>query len=108
MDSETGFAVVFVTTGSMEEAERIATNLVEERLAACVNIVGPIRSIYRWEGAVQREAEHLLIIKSATNAFGNLEARIRELHSYDTPEVIGVPIAEGSHKYLEWMKSSTQ
>jgi periplasmic divalent cation tolerance protein len=106
MDSKTGYAVILVTTGSSAEAERIAGHLVEEGLAACVNIVGPIRSIYRWQGELQREAEHLLIIKSSAAIFAPLAARIRELHSYDIPEVIALPIDDGSAPYLQWLGSS--
>lgn len=106
MDSATGYAIVLVTVGSTDEAEQIASTLVEERLAACVNVVGPIRSIYRWEGAVQRDTEQLLIIKIRAAAFPQVEARVRELHSYDTPEVIALPIDDGSRKYLDWLQAS--
>ena len=106
MDTE--FAVILVTAGAADEAERIAGHLVEEQLAACVNIVGPIRSIYRWQGAVQRDEEHLLIIKARAASFPMLEARVRELHSYETPEVIALPVSAGSQKYLAWLGSSTR
>jgi periplasmic divalent cation tolerance protein len=107
MDTPTGFAVILVTTASAEEADRIASSLVEERLAACVNVVGPIRSIYRWQGEVQRDEEHLLVIKANAAAFPRLQKRVGELHSYDTPEVIALPIIDASRKYLDWLQAST-
>lgn len=107
MQTPTGFAVILVTTASANEAERIGSSLVEERLAACVNIVGPIRSIYRWEGKVQRDEEHLLVIKANAAAFAQLRKRVGELHSYDTPEVIALPITDGSPEYLDWLRGST-
>ena len=104
----TGCSVIFVTVGSREEGERIAEALVGEQLAACVNIVGPIRSIYRWENAIQRDDEWLLIIKAPTAQFDTLAARVRALHSYQTPEVIAVPITAGSDAYLEWLRGVTR
>ena len=99
--------IVLVTVSSREEAERIAEPLVGEQLAACVNVVGPIRSIYRWQGAVQRDDEHLLLIKTTRARYAALEARVRALHSYDVPEVIALPIEMGSADYLGWIRSVT-
>jgi periplasmic divalent cation tolerance protein len=96
--------VVLVTAGSREEAERLAEALVGERLAACVNIVGPIRSIYRWQGEVCRDDEQLLLIKTTRPCCEALERRVRELHSYDVPEVIVLPIESGSSPYLAWLR----
>ena len=107
MDPQTEFSIVLITAASEDEAERIACSLVEERLAACVNIVGPIRSVYRWEGKVQNERELLLIVKTRTEALPRLQTRITELHSYDTPEIIALPITAGSEPYLRWLESST-
>jgi len=107
MDAKTDFAVILVTAGSSDEAERIAVSLVDERLAACVNIVAPVRSIYRWQGKVQRDEEHLLIIKAKQATFAQIQERVRELHSYDTPEVIALPITAGSRKYLDWLEASS-
>lgn len=101
------FIVVLVTCGSEEEAERIARSLVNERLAACVNLLPPIRSIYRWEGKVCDEREWLLIIKTQAERFRQLEHRIRSLHSYSVPEIISLPILEGSSPYLAWVKEIT-
>ncbi len=94
---------VFVTCGSEEEALRIARSLVEERIAACVNLVSPIRSIYRWEGKICDEREWLLIIKTHRDKFKDLEEKVKSLHSYSTPEVLALPILEGSAHYLKWL-----
>jgi periplasmic divalent cation tolerance protein len=99
--------VVLSTAGSQEEAERIATALVEERLAACVNLVAPITSIYRWQGKVERAAEVLLIIKTRRSSSAGLIARLGELHSYDVPEAIVLPIATGARPYLQWLLGET-
>jgi len=98
--------VVLVTVPSREDGERIAEAVVGAALAACVNLVGPIRSIYRWQGAVSRDDEHLLLIKTTRQRYAALEARIKALHSYDVPEVIALPIEMGSAAYLEWLKKS--
>ena len=99
--------IVFVTVPSREDGERIADALVGEQLAACVNIVGPIRSIYRWQGEIARDDEHLLLIKTTRARYASLEARVKELHTYDVPEVVALPIEMGSAAYLEWIKSVT-
>jgi len=101
------FVVVLVTVPSPAEAERIASALVEERLAACVNAVGPIRSVYRWEGKLQNDEEWLLVIKSRAASFAALAARVRTLHSYDTPEVVALPVVAGSDSYLAWLAAAT-
>ncbi len=95
---------VLMTAANAEEADTLARALVEEDLAACVNVVGGIRSVYRWQGEVCSDAEVLLIAKSTRAAFARLEARVRELHSYDVPEVIALPIEEGSSAYLDWLR----
>src|SRR4249920_3548713 len=94
------FVVVLVTTGSTEEAQRIGRALVTEQLAGCVNVVGPIRSIYRWEGALEEAEERLLIIKARAADLAALEERVRALHSYDVPEVLALPVTAGSEDYL--------
>ena len=97
--------VVLVTCGSEEEASRIARALVEERLAACVNILGvPVRSIYRWKGRVERAEEHLLLVKTRRGRVKALETAVKRMHSYETPEIIALPIAEGSRRYLGWLE----
>jgi periplasmic divalent cation tolerance protein len=94
--------VVLITTGSQEEAERIASALVEELLAACVNIIPGVVSIYRWQGQVQRDAEWLLVAKSRQDVLRELVRRVQALHSYEVPEIIAVPVSGGSEAYLEW------
>ena len=100
--------VILVTCGSEEEALKIAKALVEEHLAACVNLVAPIRSIYRWEGKIWDEKEWLLIIKTQRQRFEELERRVKSLHSYSVPEIISLPIIEGSSSYLEWLTEMTK
>jgi len=100
--------VAFVTAASADEATRIAQALVEERLAACVNIVAPIVSVYRWEGRVQQDAEVLLIIKTTDARLPDLIRRVKALHSYQVPEVIALPIADGSPDYLRWLLDATR
>lgn len=100
--------VVLVTCGSVEEAQKIAHVLVEEHLAACVNLVSPIRSIYRWEGKIWDEKEELLVIKTQKKRFQELEKKIKSLHSYAVPEIIALPIIEGSSTYLVWLSEMTE
>jgi periplasmic divalent cation tolerance protein len=96
------------TCGSAEEAERIARGLVEARLAACVNIVPGLRSIYRWQGAVEDAGEWLLLIKSRRDLLEPLEAELRRLHSYEVPEMIAVAIVDGAPDYLAWMDAEVE
>lgn len=103
----TDFIVILVTTGSEAEAEQIARALVEERLAACVNVLNPIRSIYRWEGKIADEREWLLLIKTRTASLPVVQARVKALHSYQVPEVIALPILAGSEEYLRWLEQET-
>jgi len=100
--------VVLVTCGSEEEAAKIANSLVEERLAACVNMISPVRSIYRWEGKIWDEKEWMLIIKTQKRSFEELEKKVKSLHSYSVPEVIALPIVEGSASYLKWLEETTE
>jgi periplasmic divalent cation tolerance protein len=98
--------VVLVTAANLEEASRIADALVGGRLAACVNILGGIESVYRWEGKVARDSEVLMIIKTTDDHYAELEAQVRALHSYTTPEVIALRIEHGSEAYLKWLGDS--
>ncbi|MFY9559097.1 MAG: divalent-cation tolerance protein CutA [Terriglobales bacterium] len=98
--------LVLTTCSSPEEARRIAQELVERRLAACVNIVPQIESVYRWEGEVETATEWLLVIKTTANAFKQLRDAIGKLHSYDLPECIEIAIEDGSAAYLEWIAGS--
>ena len=100
--------IVLVTCGSEEEALRIANVLVEENLAACASMISPIRSIYRWEGKICDEKEWLLIIKTQGHRFAELEKKVRTLHSYSVPEIVSLPITEGSPPYLTWLVEMTR
>lgn len=104
--SEGRFGIVLTTAATDEHAARIADALVEGRLAACVNIVGPIRSVYRWKGEICRDDERLLIVKTTVARFEEVRQMIRAVHSYALPEVILLPIAEGDPGYLDWIASS--
>jgi len=88
-------------------AERIAEKLIEQRLAACVNILAPCRSVYRWKGALQREEEHPMLIKTAAARYAALEQAIRAAHPYELPEIVAVPIERGLAAYLDWVSSET-
>ena len=95
--------VVLMTAGSQEEAEKIANALVNEMLAACVNVLPGVTSVYRWEGQVQRDQEWLLIAKTTHQVLDALVRRVRALHSYDLPEVVALPVVGGNQAYLRWI-----
>ena len=99
--------IVLTTAGSPEEARKIAHALVERRLAACVNIVPQIESVYRWQGKVESAAEWLLVIKTKADLFEQVRDAIKELHSYDLPECIMLEVAGGSEEYLKWIEENT-
>jgi periplasmic divalent cation tolerance protein len=101
------FVVVLVTAGSADEAAGIGDALVEARLVACASVIGPIRSIYRWQGAVERAEEHLLLVKARAADLAAIEAQVRALHSYEVPEVLALPVHGGSAAYLAWLAEST-
>jgi periplasmic divalent cation tolerance protein len=106
MTAEAGMSdtiVVLVTAASAEQASAIARPLVEERLAACVNIVSGLRSIYRWQGSVCDDAEVLMLIKSTRERFRELRDRVLALHPYEVAEVLALPVVDGSEKYLAWL-----
>ena len=110
MDSNSGstrYGVVLVTAGSRAEAEAIATSLVQSQLAACVSLL-PIHSIYTWQGELHQEQEWQLLIKTDLAQFDTLEAKIRELHSYEVPEIIALPIVSGSQPYLQWISEQVK
>ena len=98
--------IVLSTAGSEEEAQKIARHLVEHQLAACVNVVPRVESIYRWQGKVESSQEWLLLVKTSAEYFSRVRDAIRELHSYDLPECIVIPIEDGSSEYLDWLAKS--
>jgi periplasmic divalent cation tolerance protein len=95
--------VVLSTCGSSEEAQRLAHGLVEKRLAACVNIVPGVRSVYHWKDAIEEEEEVLLVIKTSRPLLDELRSEIERLHSYEVPEVIALQVVDGSEAYLAWL-----
>lgn len=96
--------IVFSTCSSTEEANRIARGLVEERLAACVNVVNGVRSIYQWQGSVHEGEEVMLVVKSRRDLLGRLQERLANMHSYEVPEAIAIPVVDGLPAYLEWLE----
>jgi len=100
--------MVFVTCESREQAETIASSVVEERRAACVNVLPGVRSCYVWQGKLTWSEEVLLVMKTTRSGFEELRKRVVELHSYDVPEVVGVPIEVGFEKYLDWVRSGVK
>ncbi len=97
------FVQVLITVASEEEAGRVAALLVERKLAACVQVVGPIVSRYRWQGEIEEEREWQCLVKTTRAAYDAVEAAIREVHSYDEPEIVATPIVAGSRGYLAWI-----
>jgi periplasmic divalent cation tolerance protein len=98
--------IVLTTAASHDEAARLASALVEERLAACATLIPAVESIYRWEGQVESSTETLLLLKTGPDQLAALEARLRELHSYQVPEFLVLNVESGSHPYLEWLHAS--
>jgi periplasmic divalent cation tolerance protein len=99
--------VVLTTMPAASDASQLAKTLVEERLAACVNVLGDMDSFYRWEGRVEQDRERQLVMKTTAARITALAARIRELHPYDVPEFLVIPVLEGSEQYLRWLREST-
>jgi periplasmic divalent cation tolerance protein len=102
----TGKILVFTTAGSEDEAKKIARGLVEQGLAACVNLIPRVSSIYRWQGKVEEAEEYLLVAKTDVEHFARVRDAIKEMHSYEVPECIAIPIADGSSAYLNWITDS--
>jgi periplasmic divalent cation tolerance protein len=100
--------VVLTNLPDRAVAERLAASLVEQRVAACVNILAPCRSVYRWQGSVQHDEEHPLLIKTTRAAYPALEAAIRALHPYTLPEIVAVPVELGLAQYLDWVDAETR
>lgn len=106
--TEEGFIVALTTAPDGRVARRMAQRVVEERLAACVNIVGPMKSVFRWRGGVEQAEEHLLVMKTTVDCTPALGARIEELHPYETPEFLSLPAVGGVRAYLEWIVNSVE
>ena len=102
------YIVVYVTTPDIETSKKIADVLVEEKLAACVNITQKVHSVYFWEGNIEHEDEFLLIIKTREDRFQKLEEKIKSLHPYSVPEIIALPIVRGSQDYLHWIDETLE
>jgi len=100
--------IVYITSSKEEEAEKIAKALVEAKLAGCVNIINNIRSIYSWQGKIEDESEILMMVKTQKHLFKELSEKVKELHSYTVPEIIAIPIIEGSEEYLKWLNDITK
>jgi periplasmic divalent cation tolerance protein len=100
--------LVFTNLPDRASAERLADLLLEQRLAACVNILAPCRSVYRWKGAVQHDDEHPLLIKTSAERYAALEQALRQGHPYELPEIIAVPIEQGLPAYLDWVAAETK
>lgn len=107
MQSSSEFRIVLVTCASGAEGRKIAKAVVSKKLAACVNILpGPVESVYRWKGTIEKSRERLLLIKTSANRLKELEEEVLRLHSYETPEFLVVSVAGGSQRYLAWLKDS--
>ncbi|MCP4254403.1 MAG: divalent-cation tolerance protein CutA [Candidatus Scalindua sp.] len=100
--------IIYITAGSASEAKKIGHTLVEEKLVACSNIISPIRSIYSWQGKICDDKEALMILKTRKKLFKQIIKRVEEIHSYDVPEIIAMPIIDGSSKYLSWINEETK
>ncbi len=99
------YIIMLVTTASKQEAEKIAQHLLEAKLIACANIVGPVCSLFRWVGKVERAEEHLVLMKTREDLFEKVAEAVRALHSYDVPEILALPIVDGSKGYVDWLES---
>lgn len=98
--------IVLVTTANKTEAEEIVKALLNEKLIACANIIGPAYSLFWWQGKIEKAQEHIILMKTRKNLFSKLSEKIKSLHSYELPEIIAIPIIAGSKAYLEWLNKS--
>ncbi len=99
------YVLVLVTTPSKSEAEKITQHLLDKKLIACGNIIGPVHSLFRWSGNIERAEEYLTLMKTRRQLFGLIEEEIKTLHSYEIPEILAVRVLDGSKTYLEWLES---
>ncbi len=102
------YVQVLTTTETKEDAEKIAETLVDKRMAGCVQIIGPITSVYRWKGKVEKAEEWLCQIKTKGELYGEVEETILRMHTYETPEIVSTPIIAGSKEYIQWLGSETK
>ncbi len=102
------YIVIYITTSSISEAKKIGRTLVKDKLVACSNIISPIHSIYSWQGKICNDKEALMMLKTKKKLFKQIVKRVEELHSYDVPEIIAMPIIEGSSKYISWINEETK
>ncbi len=102
---KTEFIIVLVTTANKMEAEKVVSHLLNDQLIACANIIGPVTSIFRWSGSIDRAEEYLLFMKSKEDLFSRLTEAVETIHSYKVPEILALPITDGSATYLEWLQS---
>jgi periplasmic divalent cation tolerance protein len=98
--------IVFMTTATRQEAEKITSKLLDQRLIACANITGPVLSLFWWKGKISRENEFLVLMKTKAELFEELAKAIKQMHSYEVPEIIAVPILRGDQSYMEWLNNS--
>ena len=105
--AKSGYVVVFITTAGYDEGRKIADALVAQRKAACVNIVPRVNSIFRWKGKIENAEESLLVVKTRASLFPEVLSAVKEIHSYEVPEIIALPIVEGNPDYLAWLKEET-
>lgn len=102
---DNAYIVVLVTTASKQEAEKITQHLLALKLIACGNIIGPVASIFRWSGKIEKAEEYLTVMKSRRDLFEKLAETVKDLHSYEVPEILAVPVVEVSKSYLDWLES---
>ncbi len=100
------YIVIMVTTANREEAEKIARRLLDEKLIACANIIGPVSSLFWWSGKLEKSEEYVLLLKSRLELFEKLSESVKALHGYEVPEIIALPIIKGSPAYMEWLNST--
>ena len=99
------YIIVLITTASKQEAEKITQHLLDLKLIACGNIVGPVSSIFRWSGKAEKAEEYLTIMKTRKDLFNKLAVAVKTLHSYEVPEILALPVVDGAKTYLEWLES---
>lgn len=103
-----GYIMVFITTPTQENAEKISSMLVEEKLVACVSVVGEVKSTFYWEGKIEKEKEYLLIIKTKDNLFNKILEMVKKIHPYKVPEILALNISQGNPDYLKWVEETVK